>query len=284
MFIAFTTFTKYFFYLFVCYHYAKYRYPEKTQEFIIFVGYNSIYFYSKLQIILNKTLINGHNYLIKYEKYQELISFLQKMKDEIDIVKEHVLLQTFFYDLDLNFNANSRSKPKDITLDFVIDNKIELTLDKPEFLNDYLTDFLPNDSTSNKNGVIDYDFIIINGEEKLKKIIKQLDPFKNEFEINPENASIFKIEPFLYKPLLCEFINGDDDNVIKIDFSDNNKSYDFLVVGNCFDKTFLTFFMKNYYEVDVKDNYKLKILDSNVNTLLYESTHIVKIENNCISK
>lgn len=284
MFIAFTTFTKYFFYLFVCYHYAKYRYPEKTQEFIIFVGYNSIYFYSKLQIILNKTLINGHNYLIKYEKYQELISFLQKMKDEIDIVREHVLLQTFFYDLDLNFNANSRSKPKDITLDFVIDNKIELTLDKPEFLNDYLTDFLPNDSTSNKNGVIDYDFIIINGEEKLKKIIKQLDPFKNEFETNPENASIFKIEPFLYKPLLCEFINGDDDNVIKIDFSDNNKSYDFLVVGNCFDKTFLTFFMKNYYEVDVKDNYKLKILDSNVNTLLYESTDIVKIENNCISK
>jgi hypothetical protein len=283
MFIAFTTFTKYFFYLFVCYHYAKYHYPEKTQEFIIFVGYNSIYFYSKLQIILNKTFINGHNYLIKYEKYQQLISFLQKMKDEIDIVKEHVLLQTFFYDLDLIFNTNSRSNPKDITLDFVIDNKIELTLDKTEFLNDYLTDFFPNDSASNKNGVIDYDFIIINGEEKMKKIIKKLDPFKNELETNPENSPIFKIEPFIYKPLLCEFINGDDDNVIKIDFSDN-KSYNFLVVDNYFDKTFLTFFMKNYYEVDVKDNYTLKILDNNVNTLLFESSDIVKIENNCISK
>ena len=42
--------------------------------------------------------------------------------------------------------------------------------------------------------------------------------------------------------------------------------------------------MKKYYEVDVKDNYTLKILDNNVNTLLFESSDIVKIENNCISK
>jgi hypothetical protein len=109
--------------------------------------------------------------------------------------------------------------------------------------------------------------------------------YVNELKINTTNSSIFKIEPFLYKPLLCEFKNDDDDdNVIKIDFSDNNKSYNFLVVGNCFDKTFLTFFMKNYYEVDVKHKYTLKILDNNVNTLLFESSDIVHIENNYISK
>jgi hypothetical protein len=85
MFIDFTTFTKYFFYLFVCYHYAKHHYPEKTQDIIIFVGYNSIYFYSKLQIFLNKNFVKVHDYLIKYEKYQQILSFLQNMKDEIII-------------------------------------------------------------------------------------------------------------------------------------------------------------------------------------------------------
>jgi len=285
MFIDFTTFTKYFFYLFVCYHYAKHHYPEKTQDFIIFVGYNSVYFYSKLQIFLNKYLVKGHNYLIQYEKYQQFLSFLQKMKDEVDIVREHVLLQSTF--ASFNFNRYSMTKTNHLTLDFIVDNKIEFTFEKTEFLRDYLTDFFPNDDnetsqSKTKNCIIEYDFIIVNGDDNLKKIIKNIDA--NELESNPENSPIFKIEPFLYKPLLCEFINGDD-KVIKIDFSDNNKFYDFLVVDNCFDKTFLTFFMKKYYEVDVNDNnYILKILDNNVNTLVFESTDVVKIENNCICK
>ena len=285
MFIDFTTFTKYFFYLFVCYHYAKYHYPEKTQDIIIFVGYNSIYFYSKLQIFLNKNFVKVHNYLIKYEKYQQVLSFLQKMKDNLDIISEHTLLQAAFYNLKLT--PYSMPKTNDIILHFVIDNKIEFTFEKTEFFRDYLKDFFPNDdnettqSKSKKTCIIEYDFIIVNGDDNLKKIIKSIDA--NELETNPENSPIFKIEPFLYKPLLCEFINGDD-KVLKIDFSDNNKFYDFLVVDNLFDKTFLTFFMKKYYEVNVNDNYILKILDNNVNTLVFESTDIVKIENNCICK
>ena len=285
MFIDFTTFTKYFFYLFVCYHYAKYHYPEKTQDIIIFVGYNSIYFYSKLQIFLNKNFVKVHNYLIKYEKYQQVLSFLQKMKDKLDIISEHTLLQAAFYNLKLT--PYSMPKTNDIILHFVIDNKIEFTFEKTEFFRDYLKDFFPNDdnettqSKSKKTCIIEYDFIIVNGDDNLKKIIKSIDA--NELETNPENSPIFKIEPFLYKPLLCEFINGDD-KVLKIDFSDNNKFYDFLVVDNLFDKTFLTFFMKKYYEVNVNDNYILKILDNNVNTLVFESTDIVKIENNCICK
>jgi len=290
MFIDFTTFTKYFFYLFICYHYAKHHYPEKTQDFIIFVGYNSVYFYSKLQIFLNKIFVNGNNYLLQYEKYQQFLSFLQKMKDELEIVREHAILQTEFSNLSLH------SKTKGVTLHFVIDNKIEFTFEKNEFLRDYLSDFFPNNSNENENEttqndsdkscIIDYDFIIVNGEENLKKIIKNIDI--NELKQNTTNSCIFKTEAFIYKPLLCEFKNGDgdgnDDKVIKIDFSDNNKFYDFLVVDNCFDKLFLTFFMKKYYDIEVKDNYTLKILDNNVNELLFESSDIVRIENNCVSK
>jgi hypothetical protein len=94
---------------------------------------------------------------------------------------------------------------------------------------------------------------------------------------------MFQLEPFLYKPMLCELWNGDAET-IKIDFCDNNKFYDFLVVGNCFDKTFLTYFMKKYYDVELKENYFLKILDSNVNSLLFESSDVVKLDKNCISK
>jgi len=285
MYFDFATFTKYFFYLFVCYHYAKHRYPEKTQDVLIFVGYNSIYFYSKLQIFLNKSLVKGHNYLLQYEKYNQLLSFLQNMKDEFEIIRELSLLHSLL--------SKTMTKTNDVILHFVIDNKIEFTFEKNEFLTDYLPDFFPNDSTSNgnetkqnkshQNEIFDYDFIIVNGENNLKKIIKDIDLIKNDLDTDADSSSVFKIEPFLYKPLLCEFIN-DDDNVIKIDFSDNNKFYDFLVVDNYFDKTFLTYFMKNYYEVDVSDNYILKILDNNVNTLLFESSDIVKIENSCISK
>jgi hypothetical protein len=58
--------------------------------------------------------------------------------------------------------------------------------------------------------------------------------------------------------------------------------YDFLVVGNCVDKDFLTYFMKKYYDVDVKENYVLKIIDNNANTLIIESSDTLKIDENSL--
>jgi hypothetical protein len=137
-----------------------------------------------------------------------------------------------------------------------------------------------DDKPGKENSIIDYDFIIINGTDNLKKIIKRSDVIKNNLE--SEDSSVFKFEPFPYKPLLCEFWNGDE-NVIKIDFCDNNKCYDFLVVGNCFDRKFLVYFMKKYYNVEVKDNYVLKILDSDVNSFLFDSSDVMKLEEKFIS-
>ncbi len=290
MVIDFNTFTRYFFYLFVCYQYANYHYPEKTQEAVIFICYNSVYLYSKLQIFVNKKLIEGNNYLIKYEEYQKLLFFLYKIKNDFDVLKERVLSDTIQPD-----------KLNEVTLDFVVNNEVLFTFEKSEFLIDYLADFFPNkkencdttdkinDNESTHDEIIDYDFVIINGTCNLKKIIKHVDLIKNDFE--NETTSIFKLEPFLYKPLLCEFSNQSDqsdqnddhdDRPIKIDFCDNNKLYDFLVVGNCFDKAFLTYFMKKYYHVDVKENYVLKIIDNNVNTLIIESSDTVKIDENSL--
>jgi hypothetical protein len=226
------------------------------------------------------------------------------MKGKFDTLKEWVLSYT-------STEARQHDKLNEVTLDFVLNNEVVFTFEKSEFFNDYLTDFFPNgkdakdntdntDNTDNPEGInenesrkdeiIDYDFIIINGNECLKKIIKHVDLIKNDFE--SETSSIFKLEPFLYKPILCEFSNqsnendenGDNNNdkPIKIDFCDNNKFYDYLVIGNCFDKVFLTYFMKKYYDIDVKEKYILKIIDNNVNTLIIESSDTLKIDENSL--
>jgi hypothetical protein len=277
MVIDFSTFTRYFFYLFVSYQCAKYNYPEKTKICLIFIGYNAIYLYSKLQILINKQIIEGHNTLIKYEKYRNLIDHLYKIKVNYDVLKERVL----FY---ITREPRQTHKLNEVTLDFVLNNEVIFTFEKSEFLNDYLADFFPNENESKRDDIIDYDFVIINCDENLKKIVKHVDLIKSDFET--ETCSIFKSEPFLFKPLLCEFSNQPDENdendskPIKIDFCDNNKFYDFLVVGNCFDKDFLTYFMKRYYDIDIKENYVLKIIDNNVNTLIIESTDTLTIEEN----
>ena len=310
--INFNTFTNYFFYLFICYHYAKYKYPDKTQEYMITVSYHCIYFYSKLQIILNKL----HNTLIQNEKYCQLLSTFKSMNSDIDAIKDHILSYVSNnFGLELTPDA---PKPRNsVTVDIVADNNIEVTFDKDDFLDHYLSIFVAkhektdtvcecskNETLENtqddsgeyanddfmevakedvkehekpgeKDDAPKYDFIIINGEDNLKKIVKNDDL--------TDISCVFVMEPFLYKPILCEFLDNEN-NVIKIDFCDNNKMYDYLLVGNCIDKTFLTFFMKKYYDIDIKDNYVLKILDNNVNTIQFESCDIMKLETNGIVK
>ena len=285
MYVDFNAFTRMFFYLFVCYHYSKYNYPEKTEQFLICVGYNSLYLFSKLQILFYKTSTVIHDFLIKYEEYQKTILFIEKTLNDFN-----------------SSTALIQSETNVITIDFILNNEIQFTFEKQELINDYLSDFFPDadadadddddelaqpkDSVlsaarkslerillpgddddeeeieddplddkkeSKDDSIIDYDFIIINGEDNLKKIIKHIDFIKNDFA--SDYSSIFQLEPFLYKPLLCEFLNGDDEKPTKIDFCDNNKFYDFLVVGNCFDKTFLTYFMKKYYEIHFQHNH-----------------------------
>jgi hypothetical protein len=241
-----------------------------------------MHLYSKLQILVNKQMVELHNSLIKFEEYKNVLLFLYKMKDDFDVLKEFVLSYT-------SSQTTHHDKSNEVTLDFVLNNEVIFTFEKSEFLIDYLEDFFPNnkdnsDDTDVTDEIIDYDFIIINGQDNLKKIIKHIDLIKNDFE--NETTSIFETESFLHKPLLCEFSNQNDQNddhddrPIKIDFCDNNKFYDFLVVGNCFDKVFLTYFMKKYYNIDVKENYVLKIIDNNVDTFIIESSDIVKIDEN----
>jgi hypothetical protein len=253
MFFEFNTFTRIFFYSFVCYQYARLNYPEKTQKIVVLVCYNGIYLYGKLQILFCQKSKQLHNFLLKYKEYQKAISFLEKLQEQ--------------------FNTQSQSQSKDeITMDFISQNKIILSFEKNEFKNHCYID----------DNIIDYDFIIANGGNNLKKIIKRSDLIKNG-ELILEDCDMFELKPLQYQPLLCEFLNGDG-SVIKIDFCDNKKSYNFFVIDNCFDEAFLIYFMKKYYDVDVKEKYILKVLDSDVNTFLFDSSDILKLDEKFICK
>jgi len=282
----FNTFTNYFFYLFVIYQYSNYYYPESTEKFMIIFTYNSIYLYSKLEILLKKNMSESHKFLMKYDKYQEFVVTLCKIKEQSLDVKNDFLFHISKIvnpDYRSDCNLNIQGSYDKITIDFISNNENIVSFEKDELINEYLPCLLCKNeddckeltnSDTRKHDEFDYDFIIINSSENLKKIVTKSDLLNNEF--------MFQIEPFLYKPLLCELFNGDE--VIKVDFSNNNKFYDFLVVGNNFDKTFLKYFMKKYYEIDVKDDYVFKILDNNVNTILFENTDIIKINTQTISK
>ena len=280
----FNTFTNYFFYLFVIYQYSKYYYPENTEKFMIMFTYNCIYLYSKLELLLKKNMRELHKFLIKYDKYQKLLMMLCKIEQQYFDVKNNILfhISTFINPVYCsNFNLTIEKSYNKITIDFISNNENIVSFEKDEFVNEYLPCLLSknksdccDDTDKCKSDEFDYDFVIINDYENLKKVITKSDLLIDE--------SMFKIEPFLYKPLLCELLNGDE--VIKIDFINNKKFYDFLVIGNRFDKTFLKYFMKKYYEIDIKEDYVFKILDNNVNTVLFENTDIIKINTETISK
>lgn len=255
MIMNFNTFTRYFFYLSVCYHYMNFYHPEKTEIFIMNLTYNSIYLYSKLQILLFQL----HNKLVKYEQYNQIVEYL---KDNLEVINAYISSMT------TNPTEESVGDEPIIVLDFILNNEIQFSCDKDEFLDQTIT-------KKQVNTAAVCDFVIINCEENLKKIVQYEDLTLDE--------DVFKMEPFMHKPILCEFLDHED-KVTKIDFCSNDRSYDFLVIGNCFDKKFLTYFMKNFYDVEVKDNYVLKILDHNVNTITLEGSDVLKLENNGIVK
>jgi hypothetical protein len=64
-------------------NYFKYEFPEKVQNVFIFVSYNFIYLYSKLQIILHKNGRLLHSNLSKYERYNITMNKLTRIYDII---------------------------------------------------------------------------------------------------------------------------------------------------------------------------------------------------------
>jgi hypothetical protein len=249
----FITFLDWCFNIFLLYSYIKYTFPEQVDNILVFISYNFIYLYSKLQIIL-----------IKNKNYNYICNKLQIIYDNINTI------------IDKRFYVTSIINDK-ITLDFILNNEITITLDKCEFLDNFYVN-----KKIKCNSVIDYDFIIVNGNNNMKKIIQNINDTMDEDEDEDEEKyehyieGIFKIEPLNYHPILFEIVIND--TTIKIDLKDDKKFYNYLVLNNYLDNCVITYFMKKYYNIDITENYTLKILDENIVSHSFNSSHILKFE------
>jgi hypothetical protein len=117
----------------------------------------------------------------------------------------------------------------------------------------------------------DYNFTIENTYIN-KKIQKQLLPSETKFDYEESHIKFF----------LTEIIIGE--KTIKVDFK--TEYYNFYVVDNIFNDKFILYFLNKYYSSEIKDmnneiihEFKLKIIDNNVETHNYDKNIVLKIAN-----
>jgi len=241
--MLFNTISSILLYLYLFYQYCNARYPEQTQEYIYSITYSCLYVYSKCQIILT----NIKNILCFYM---------------IDCKPE-------FYNLFISqFGDNNNDE---FFFNFILKNQTILTLDKTE-----LTFILESNNESDKMFALldDCDFVLMNDNENNFKIIQKLE--LNLENMISETSELLKIQHVSYEPLLCELLI-DDDN-IKIDFKDKNGKYNYLIVNNYIDSKFLSYFMKEHYNILDIENYILRILDDSVQTMIFDKTTVLHFD------
>lgn len=248
--MLFTTISWLILYSCIFYQYLNINYPEKLQQIVINVTYSFVYIYSKCQIGLSKITNIVSFYMIKY-------------------------LPTNIYEL-IRHQSNENIICE-LIFTFILDNKPILRMSKTELLNN-LENYNNDNDSNDFNLLYNCDFILIHDNENNIKIMKISE--LNIENIKSKSYDVFKFEPVQYKPLLCELIIEDDN--IKIDFKDINGKYNYLILNNSFDYQFLSYFMKQHYKILDIENYILRVLDDNVNMMLFDKNNILYIDENKI--
>jgi hypothetical protein len=180
------------------------------------LSYNSIYYYSKLQLEFMKTTNNITKYIKTTPCLNNLLNYINQ-----------------------NNNKNIYTYIN---------------------INNYLTIC----SKFNQEENLDYKLILhYNPDYEKKNYLESL-----------------KVEEADYKFIMTEItINNKN---ISVHFT--NEKYNYLIVYNKFDKNFINYFLKTHYTDFVKDlsdseieNYKIKIIDHNVNVVELDNTNFLII-------
>lgn len=185
-------------------------------------------------------------------------------------IKKHLI--TFLNTNNTNLSTN---KIYNYDIEFILDGKVIHKSSKDMLVEIY------DDTMRYPNH---YDFIIYTEHEQdidetssKKKIIR--DHTKINSDLTCEKSNI--------KFLLCEFEIGD--KKIKIDFKNEFSNY--YINGNAFDIKFFIYFLQKYYSEHLNDedlekihNFKVNILDHNVNNELITKDNIIKINNDNYEK
>jgi hypothetical protein len=240
--MIYTTFINWSVFLFLFYEYLNNKFPLQTKDFLVNLGYYCIYFFSKLQIFLNKQRNDIYSYLENNENYSKYIQKTIEIKSSISNKFMYYINLYFYKNYDSNLRKNESDKEK-IICNFILDNKISFSMFKEEFIDNVkatVNDYLLVDSC---------DFIIVTDSNNNNKIINR-DQI-SVTNLKSEDSAFYKITPINYKPILFEMIVGAMN--IKISFTSRDNEFNYLVLDNQFDHKFLQYFMKKYYNYDLKD-------------------------------
>ena len=278
-------------YLYIMYDYLNYKFPEITQQLVINLSYYCVYFFSKMQILINKEKNNIYLYLknidlqINGKNVDEIIELTNNFFIKITASINQLIEKFSNYSNDSFTSVNQENvtyKKDDLLFDLILNNKIKFTINKEELINS-----LESTVFDTIDLIESCDFVLVSDKENNIKIIdKQQLTIEN---LKNDSSDLFKILPTTYKPVLCEMV-VDNEN-IKINFTHKDGKYNYLVINNHFDDKFLTYFMKSHYNYNIinKDtciafDYLLKILDDSVESIAIDNKSILKITENKMIK
>ena len=234
----YATFTSFLVGTLITHEYFRNYYPEEYKTFLFFIGYNSIYAFSRLQIFYNKCYKTLEIHIIPFfqDYSQKITPYLHDLG---------LLEKTIRKDLKLIKNGITTKYYKKTELEF-------LKRLKPHF-----------EGTYDIMIYTDYDNVSNNG--KINKIIYNEIPENLEYK---ESTATFILSEIV--------INNTKDSIqssYKINFS--NDKYNYMIVGNKFCRNFIPYFLRKHYNHIYKEHlrqlieheYTLKIIDNNVNMI-----------------
>lgn len=196
------------------------------------------------------------------EKYNTLITY-----GGFYLIHMYSTLQILYNKLPislLHFLENNTAHDSEV--EFIQDGHVHFVGTKDEFIKKDIKCW--ND--------IDYDFIIYSHYDELRKTINKTIFYK----IPDENDFNYAISDIKFVLSEIEMNN----KTIKIDFKTD--TYNYYIVNNVFNHTFLEYFLKKYYPHEIIEfrDMKLKILDHNVEKQEFDSTTILQINKDDYSK
>ncbi len=245
--------------------YLKRTFPEKYEEYLIFISLQIIRQYSKCEILLNNVWVDLKKKINKNPRLKKLMNdiiLINKNKkivlNELEYIKHGVIHNTYckdhIFSLD-EFDDDSFF----IFSDTLNENKEENNKEE-------------NDKEENKE---ENDVFVEGFEIKHcvnKKMIRLQTLTMDNNELIKDEGSVLNYKLSSVKFLLLEV--RIDNNIYKMNL--NDKTYNYYVVDNIIDKHFVMYYLINHLKdvnienilktTQLKNNFFLKIIDQNINS------------------
>jgi len=226
------------------------KYPDETNsvkqrvyDYGITIAYNALYIYSGTQIWITRVK-NDYNARV------------------LPLIKDF-LKEKFNYDFDKKATDNDTS----YYVEFIA-NGIQLSRHNFSFKNNNQGEILSNINAAEPK---EYDFFILNDNVSGKKnrILYYEIPGNLFYKEHPQSQKFLSFD--------LEY-NGETHEVPL-----TSTDYNFAIVGNCIDREFVMYFLKNVLNIAIPENlhasnivYNIHLIDSNVNVVNLDQTDELK--------